>query len=82
MRLWIGILTFLAGAMLWYVAVRDKAWVPAQYARLGLGVAALGLGTLASTQLAFGLEWSLSSIAFGIIAIVLIGSFVLQNLRR
>ena len=83
MRLWLGIGTFLFGALLW-------AWLhrPAEAAapttplrrRLALGVAALGLGTLASTQRGPG--WSVSAISFSLIAIVLLGLVLRDSLRR
>lgn len=79
-RLLVGIALFVTGALLWRLAssgvVRGPAWLP----RLGLGVASLGLGTLALTQP--GLWWSIASIGFGAVAVGLLGSIVLQNLRR
>lgn len=80
MRLWLGVATFVAGAILWHLAGRRRgayaAWVP----RLAVGLAALGLATLASTQP--GLAWSISAICFSLIAIVLIGWALRDNLRR
>jgi hypothetical protein len=66
--------------MLWYVAQRDRELVPAWVMRLAAGLTALGLSTLARTQ--EGLAWSISSICFSLIAIILIGSVVLEMLRR
>jgi hypothetical protein len=80
MQLWIGIVTFLAGGVLWYVSNRDRALVPAWVPRLALGVTALGLATLASTQPQ--LWWKISSISFGLIANILIGWVLLEHLRR
>jgi hypothetical protein len=80
MQLVLGVLTFVGGAMLWYVAQRDRELVPAWVMRLAAGLTALGLSTLARTQ--EGLAWSISSICFSLIAIILIGSVVLEMLRR
>ena len=78
--LWLGIVTFLAGGVLWYVANRERALVPRWLPRLAIGVASLGLSTLAFTQP--GIAWSISSICFSLIAIVLIASVIRENLRR
>jgi hypothetical protein len=80
MQLWIGIFTFVAGGVLWYVCNRDRALVPAWIRRLALGITALGLSTLAATQPE--LWWKISSISFSLIAIILIGSVLLEHLRR
>ena len=80
-RLLLGIALFVTGAVAWRLAssgafVKGPDWLP----RLGLGVASLGLGTLSLTQP--GLGWSIASIVFGAIAVVLLGTIVLRNLRR
>ena len=80
MRLWLGIVTFLAGAALWQITGRQRGAHPAWVPRLALGLAALGLATLATTQP--GLPWSISAICFGLIAVVLIGWALWDNLRR
>lgn len=80
MQLLLGVLTFVGGATLLYVANRDRDLVPIWVMRLALGLTALGLSTLARTQ--DGLAWSLSSICFSLIAIVLLGSVVLEMIRR
>ncbi len=85
MRLWVGVLTFVTGAVLWFLtgaafgpgARRERpAWVP----RFGLALGALGLSVLASTQP--GLNWTISSICFSTIAIVLLVWVLRDNLRR
>lgn len=80
MQLVLGVLTFVGGATLWYVAARDRDLVPLWVKRLALGLTALGLSTLARTQ--EGLAWSISSICFSLIAIVLLASVILEMLRR
>lgn len=80
MRLWIGIATFVVGALIYYLSHQEPPpgapWMP----RLGLGVGALGLSTLALTQT--GLPWLISSICFSLVAIALIGLVIVEILRR
>ena len=85
MRLWLGAITFLAGAALWWaaggrfrapVAGSRPPWIP----RLGLALGALGLSVLASTRP--GLSWAVSSICFSLVAIVLLAWVLRENLRR
>ena len=78
MRLWVGIATFLLGAALWLLAQRRTA--PLTLGRMALGVGALGLATLASTQP--GLWWSVSAISFSTIAIVMLALVLRESLRR
>jgi hypothetical protein len=78
MRLWLGIGTFLLGAVLWVVPSRSAGTRP--LGRLALGVGSLGLATLATTQP--GLGWSISAISFSIIAIVYLGLVLRDSLRR
>lgn len=80
LRLWIGIITFVAGGTLWRVASRERTVVPPWLGRLAAGVTSLGLGTLATTQP--GLAWSVASIAFSATAIALIVSVLVSILRR
>lgn len=84
MRLWLGIVTFVAGAVLWFVTGtasgramgRYAPWVP----RLGLALAALGLSVLGSTRT--GISWDISSICFSVIAIVLLVWVIRDNFKR
>lgn len=80
LRLLLGAALFVTGAVLWRLARTGTVGGPRWLPRLGLGVAALGLGTLALTQP--GLWWSVASIAFGAAAVGLLGTIVLRNLRR
>ncbi|HEY0969695.1 MAG TPA: hypothetical protein VGE02_01825 [Gemmatimonadales bacterium] len=84
MRLWLGIATFLAGAVVWFTTGATFAsgrrayppWVP----RFGLAMGALGLSVLASTRPGFG--WSVSSIGFSLVAIVLMVWVMVESTRR
>lgn len=85
MRLWLGAVTFVAGAALWFAAggrfgaprPGDRPpWLP----RLGLALGALGLSVLASTRA--GVSWAISSICFSIVAIVLLFWVLSENLKR
>lgn len=85
MRLWLGIITFLAGAILWFRTgatfsapghAARPPWVP----RLGVALGAFGISTMASTRT--GVSWSISSICFAIVAIVLLIWVLRDNLRR
>jgi hypothetical protein len=80
MRLWIGIITFVGGLALWYRARGAPQSGPPWLGRVGLGAGALGMSTLAMTRP--GLPWTIASICFSIVAIALIGSVVVQLLRR
>ena len=79
-RLVAGIVLFISGAIVWRLARTGRLSGPRWLPRLGLGVASLGLGTLALTQP--GLWWSIASIVFGAAAVTLLAMIVLENLRR
>jgi hypothetical protein len=78
--LWVGIVTLAAGVALLVTTRLERAALPRWMPRLALGVSALGLATLAARQP--GLAWSISAIAFSLVAIVLIVLVLLENLRR
>ncbi len=79
-ELWLGVVTFVAGSVLWRVASRERAIVAPWLPRLGLGIAALGLGTLAITLP--GVAWNFVSIGASLVAIGLIVSVIVEILRR
>lgn len=79
-RLAIGTALFVGGAVLWRLARSGRIAGPAWLPRFGVGLAALGLGTLALTQP--GLWWSVGSIVFGAVAVGLLAGVVIENVRR
>jgi hypothetical protein len=78
-RLWLGIGAFILGAVL-FARARHRPDVPALLERFALGVGALGLATMASTQ--EGAWWSVSAISFSLIAIVLLALVLRGSMRR
>ena len=80
MRLWIGIITLVAGLTLLVSTRVEREHVPRWMPRVALAVTSLGTGTIASTQP--GIGWSVSSMSFSLIAIVLLLSVIRETLRR
>lgn len=80
LELWLGVVTFVAGSVLWRVASRNRTLVAPWLPRLGLGIAVLGVGTLAITL--EGVAWNFVSIVASLVAIGLIVSVLLEILRR
>ena len=80
MELWLGVVTFVAGSVLWRVASRERALVAPWLPRLGLAIAILGLGTLAITL--EGVAWNFVSIVASLVAITVIVSVLFEIMRR
>jgi peptidoglycan/LPS O-acetylase OafA/YrhL len=73
--------TLLLGALLLYLASRrERARIPKWVPTLAIAIAALGISTAAASQP--GLGWSISSICFSLIAIILIVIVIREILRR
>jgi peptidoglycan/LPS O-acetylase OafA/YrhL len=73
--------TLLVGAILLYFAARrEKERVPKWVPTLAVAIAALGISTAAASQP--GVGWSVSSICFSLIAIILIVTVIRDILRR
>ena len=85
-RVVIGILAFVAGAALWFFSRRvagatgDPRAPAASLPRIGMAMGALGLSILASSQR--GLGWSISSICYSVVAILLLVRVARDSLRR
>jgi uncharacterized membrane protein HdeD (DUF308 family) len=80
MRLWIGIITLVAGLILLVSTRVEREHVPRWMPRVAIAVTALGTSTIASTQP--GIGWSVSSMSFSLIAIVLLLGVIRETLRR
>ena len=80
MSLWIGLVTLVIGLTLVVTSRLERDAVPAWLPRLAVAVASLGAGTLASTRP--GVGWSFASIAFSLVAIVLLILVIRDTLRR
>ena len=80
MPTWVGVVTLLAGLALLVTTRVERDALPRWMPRLATAVCALGLATLAARQA--GLWWSVSAIAFSVVAIVLIVLVLADILRR
>ncbi len=80
MRLTLAATLLVGAAVLWLASRRERGRVPPWVPILAIAIGSLGLSTAASTQQ--GLGWSISSICFSIIAIVLILLVMREILRR
>ena len=73
--------TLLVGAgLLWIASRRERSRVPPWVSPLAIAIGALGLSVAAASQQ--GVGWSISSICFSIIAIVLILIVLRGMLKR
>jgi hypothetical protein len=73
--------TLLVGAgLLYFASRREQARVPKWVPTLAIALAALGVSTAAASQP--GIGWSISSICFSLIAIILIVVVIRDMLRR
>ena len=84
-RVVIGALAFVAGAALWFFSRRsavaaERGAPAASLPRIGVAMGALGLSILASSQR--GLGWSVSSICYSLVAILLLVRVARDSLRR
>ena len=73
--------TLLVGAVLLFVSSRrEKSRVPTWVPTLAVAIGALAISTAAATRP--GVGWSISSICFSLIAIILIVTVIRDILRR
>ena len=85
-RIVIGAVAFVAGAAIWFFGRRravdaaDRRAPAASLPRIGIAMGALGLSVLASSQR--GLGWSISSICYSLVAILLLVRVARDSLRR
>ena len=80
MRLVLAATLVVGAILLWFASRRERTRVPRWVATLAVAIGALGLSTAAASQP--GLGWSISSICFSLIAIILIVTVIRDMLRR
>jgi len=73
--------TLIVGALLlWFVSRRESSRVPPWVPTLAIAIGSLGISVAGATQR--GIGWSISSICFSLIAIILILVVIRDMLRR
>ena len=80
MRVWIGIVTLVAGLLLLASTHRERERLPSWFLRLPYGIVFLGLGTLFLSRP--GTSWALLSAACSLVAIGILASVIWKILRR
>ena len=80
MRLVLAATLVVGAILLWLASRRERTRVPRWVPTLAVAMGALGLSTAAASQP--GLGWSISSICFSLIAIILIVTVIRDMLRR
>jgi peptidoglycan/LPS O-acetylase OafA/YrhL len=80
MRLTLAATLIVGAALLWLSSRREKARVPPWVPTLALASGSLGVSVAVATRP--GIGWSISSICFSLIAIVLILLVIRDILRR
>ena len=73
--------TLIVGALLlWFASRRERSRVPQWVPTLAIAIASLGVSVAVASQP--GLGWSVSSICFSVIAIILILVVIRDMLKR
>jgi hypothetical protein len=73
--------TLLVGAvLLWFASRRERSRIPSWVPTLAIAIGALGVSVAVASQP--GVGWSISSICFSLIAIILILVVIRDMLRR
>ena len=80
MRLVLAATLVIGAILLWFASRRERTRVPRWVPTLAVAIGALGISTAAASQP--GLGWSISSICFSLIAIILIVTVIRDLLRR
>jgi hypothetical protein len=80
MRLVLAATLVIGAILLWFASRRERTRVPRWVPTLAVAIGALGISTAAASQP--GLGWSISSICFSLIAIILIVTVIRDMLRR
>jgi hypothetical protein len=80
MRLALAATLIVGALLLWFASRRERSRVPRWVPTLAIAIASLGVSVAVATQR--GIGWSISSICFSLIAIILILAVIRDMLRR
>ena len=80
MRLPLAATLIVGAALLWLASRREKSRVPPWVPTLAIAIASLGISVAVASRP--GIGWSISSICFSLIAIILIVLVIREMLRR
>ena len=80
MRLMLAATLIIGAALLWYTSRRERSRIPRWVPTLAVAIASLGVSVGVATQP--GIGWSISSICFSLIAIILILVVLRDMIRR
>ena len=80
MRLPLAATLVVGAVLLWFASRREQSRVPRWVPTLAIAIASLGISVAVASQP--GIAWSVSSICFSLIAIILILVVIRDILRR
>lgn len=80
MRLPLAITLIVGSALLWLASRRERSRIPSWVPTLAIAIGSLGISVAVASQ--EGIGWSISSICFSLIAIILILVVLRDMLRR
>jgi hypothetical protein len=80
MRLMLAATLIIGAGLLWYTSRRERSRIPRWVPTLAVAIASLGVSVGVATQP--GIGWSISSICFSLIAIILILVVLRDMIRR
>ena len=80
MRLALAATLIVGALLLWFASRRERSRIPQWVPTLAIAIGALGISVAVASQP--GVGWSISSICFSLIAIILIVVVIRDMLRR
>jgi hypothetical protein len=80
MRLPLAATLIVGAALLWFTSRRERSRVPQWVPTLAVAIASLGISVAVASRP--GIGWSISSICFSLIAIILILTVIRAILKR
>ena len=80
MRLPLAATLIVGAVLLWFASRRERSRVPRWVPTLAMAIASLGVSVAVASQP--GIGWSISSICFSLIAIILILVVIREILKR